>query len=166
MNKIKEMLKSMLLQFGGVQTDKGELTYLGDKQLEVGDEVYLNEKPAPDGDYVTDDKVFEVKYGKVEEIKVKELDDVIPVNLEVEPEKPTEPTEPTEPVEEKDELIEKLEGRVAELEKTLAELVERVGKLETTPVVDPVVEEFDQINKKNSTGNKTVDKYSRIFGSK
>ena len=165
MNKIKEMLKSMLLQFGGVQTDKGELTYLGDKQLEVGDEVYLNEKPAPDGDYVTDDKVFEVKYGKVEEIKVKELDDVIPVNLEVEPEKPTEPTEP-EPVEEKDELIEKLEGRVAELEKTLAELVERVGKLETTPVVDPVVEEFDQINKKNSTGNKTVDKYSRIFGSK
>lgn len=168
MNKIKEMLKSMLLQFGGVQTDKGELTYLGDKQLEVGDEVYLNEKPAPDGDYIADDKVFKVKYGKVEEIKVKEVEDIkpeIPVNLEVEPEKPTEPTEP-ETVEEKDELIKKLEGRVAELEKTLAELVERVGKLETAPVVDPVVEVFDQINRKNSTGNKTVDKYSRIFGSK
>ena len=89
-----------------------------------------------------------------------------PENLEVEPEKPTEPTEPEGKEDGKDDTIEKLEGRIAELEKTLAELVERISKIETTPVVKPVVEEFDQINKKNSTGNKTVDKYSRIFGSK
>ena len=168
-NKIKEMLKSILLQFDGVQTDKGMLTWNGDKQLEVGDEVYLNEKPAPDGDYVVDDKVFEVKNGKVEEIKVKEMEDEKPENFEGEPEKPAESTEPTEPESKedgKDDTIEKLEGRIAELEKTLAELVERISKLETAPVVDPIVEEFDKVNKPKSTGNKTVDKYSRIFGSK
>lgn len=165
MSKIKEMLKSILLSFDGVQTDKGELTYLGDKQLEVGDEVYIDEEPAPDGEYVADDKVFVVKDGKVEEIKDKEVEDEKPEKPEnLEDDKPEVPE--TETVEEKDELIEKLEGRIAELEKTLADLVERISKLETTPIVEPVVDEFEQINKKNSTGNKTVDKYTRIFGSK
>ena len=166
MKSLKEILKNILLQFNSVSTDKGELTYLGDKELQVGDEVYLDEKPAPDGDYVVDDKVFEVKGGKVEEIKVKEMEDEKPENLETEPEKPTEPTEPEGKEDGKDDTIEKLEGRIAELEKTLAELVERISKLETAPVVDPIVEEFDKVNKPKSTGNKTVDKYSRIFGSK
>lgn len=174
MSKIKEMLKSILLQFDGVQTDKGMLTWNGDKQLEVGDEVYLDEKLASDGDYVADDKVFVVKDGKVEEIKDKEVEEEkeTPENLETEPEKPTEPEpeKPTEPEpdkeDDKDDTIEKLETRIAELEKTIADLVERITKIEATPVVDPVVEEFDNMNKKQSTGNKTVDKYSRIFGSK
>ena len=167
-NKIKEMLKSILLQFDGVQTDKGMLTWNGDKQLEVGDEVYLDEKPAPDGDYVVDDKVFEVKNGKVEEIKVKEMEDEKPENFETEPEKPTKPegTEDKPAPDEKDQKITELENKVAELENKLADIIARIEKVESAPVVEPVVEEFDQINKKNSTGNKTVDKYSRIFGSK
>lgn len=165
-NKIKEMLKSILLQFNGVSTDKGELTYLGDKELQVGDEVYLNELPAPDGDYVADDKVFVVKDGKVEEIRDKEVEEETPENLETETTETTE-TETTEDKDpEEDETIKGLETRIAELEKTIADLVERITKIETTPVVDPVVEEFDNMNKKQSTGNKTVDKYSRIFGSK
>ena len=167
-NKIKEMLKSILLQFDGVQTDKGMLTWLGDKELQVGDEVFIDSKVAPDGDYVVDDKVFEVKNGKVEEIKVKEMEDVKPENLETEPEKPTEPegTEDKPAPDEKDQKITELENKVAELENKLADIIARIEKVESTPVVEPVVEEFDQINKKNSTGNKTVDKYSRIFGSK
>lgn len=171
-NKIKEMLKSILLQFDGVQTNNGMLTWNGDKQLEVGDEVFLNETPAPDGDYVADDKVFVIKDGKVEEIKDKEVEEEkeTPENLEKETPEATETetteTTETETVEEKDDTIEKLEGRVAELEKTIADLVERITKIETTPVVEPVVEEFDNVNKSKSTGNKTVDKYSRIFGSK
>lgn len=164
-NKIKEMLKSILLQFDGVQTDKGMLTWNGDKQLEVGDEVYLDEKPAPDGDYVVDDKVFEVENGKVKEIKVKEMEDVKPENLEVEPEKP-EGTEDKPAPDEKDQKIAELENKVAELENKLADIIARIEKVESAPVVEPVVEEFDKVNKPKTTGNKTVDKYSRIFGSK
>lgn len=172
MKSLKEALKSILLQFDGVSTDKGELTWNGDKQLEVGDEVYLDEKPAPDGEYTTDDKVFVVKDGKVEEIKDKEVEEEKPVEEKPEteeleetaPETPETETPETEP--EKDDLIEKLEGRVAELERALAELIERVSKIETAPVAEPVVDEFEQVGKKNPTGNKTVDKYSRIFGSK
>lgn len=170
MNKIKEMLKSMLLQFGGVQTDKGELTYLGDKQLEIGDEVYIDGETAPDGDYTDESgNIFVVKDGKVEEIKDKEVEEEKPVEEKPETEEleetaPETETPETEP--EKDDLIEKLEGRVAELERALAELIERVSKIETAPVAEPVVDEFEQVGKKNPTGNKTVDKYSRIFGSK
>lgn len=173
-NKIKEMLKSILLQFDGVQTDKGMLTWNGDKQLEIGDEVYLDEKPAPDGDYVVDDKVFEVENGKVKEIKVKEMEDEKPENLETEPSEPTEPAEPTEPEskedkpapDEKDQKITELENKVAELENKLADIIARIEKVESAPVVEPIVEEFDKVNKPKTTGNKTVDKYSRIFGSK
>lgn len=165
MSKIKDMLRNILLQFDGVKTDKGELTYLGDKELQVGDEVYLDEKPAPDGDYVAGDKVFVVKDGKVEEIKDKEVEEEkeTPETTETETTE-TETTEDNEP--EKDDTIENLETRIAELENTIADLVERVTKIETTPAADPVVEEFDNVNKSKSTGNKTVDKYSRIFGSK
>ena len=161
MKSLKEALRSILLQFDGVQTDKGELTWNGDKQLEVGDEVYIDEVPAPDGDYVADDKVFVVKDGKVEEIKDKE-----PETPETpETEELEEVVEVAPEVPEKTQEITDLENKVAELEKSIAEIIERVAKLETSPVVEPVVDEFEQINKKNSTGNKTVDKYSRIFGS-
>lgn len=167
-NKIKEMLKSILLQFDGVSTDKGELTYIGDKELQAGDEVYLNELPAPDGDYVADDKVFVVKDGKVEEIRDKEVEDEkeTPENLETETTESTETTETETTEDPEDETIKGLETRIAELENKLADIIARIEKVESAPVVEPVVEEFDQINKKNSTGNKTVDKYSRIFGSK
>lgn len=160
-NKIKEMLKSILLQFDGVQTDKGMLTWNGDKQLEVGDEVYLNELPAPDGDYVVDDKVFEVENGKVKEIQVKEMEDVKPENLETEPEKP-EGTEDKPAPDEKDQKITELENKVAELENKLADIIARIEKVESAPVVEPVVDEFESMNKKLDKTNK----YTRIFGSK
>ena len=160
-NKIKEMLKSILLQFDGVQTDKGMLTWNGDKQLEVGDEVYLDEKPAPDGDYVVDDKVFEVKGGKVEEIKVKEMEDKKHENLEVETEKP-EGTEDKPAPDEKDQKITELENKVAELENKLADIIARIEKVESAPVVEPIVDEFESMNKKLDKTNK----YARIFGSK
>ena len=160
-NKIKEMLKSILLQFDGVQTDKGMLTWNGDKQLEVGDEVYLDEKPAPDGDYVVDDKVFKIKGGKVEEIEVKEMEDEKPENLETEPEKP-EGTEDKPAPDEKDQKITELENKVAELENKLADIIARIEKVESAPVVEPIVDEFESMNKKLDKTNK----YARIFGSK
>lgn len=166
-NKIKEMLKSILLQFDGVQTDKGMLTWNGDKQLEVGDEVFIDSKVAPDGDYVVDDKVFEVENGKVKEIKVKEMEDEKPENLETEPTEPTEPekpegTEDKPAPDEKDQKIAELENKVAELENKLADIIARIEKVESAPVVEPVVDEFESMNKKLDKTNK----YARIFGSK
>lgn len=163
MKSLKEMLKNILLQFDGVQTDKGMLTWNGEKQLEPGDEVYLDEKPAPDGDYVADDKVFVVKDGKVEEIRDKDVEDEKPEDKKEDEKLDSDTTETTEDKEDdKDDTIEKLEGRVAELEKTLADLVERVSKIEATPVVEPVVDEFESMNKRLDKTNK----YARIFGSK
>ena len=54
MSKIKEMLKSILVQLGEVNTDKGILTYDGD--LAVGVEVKNEDgsKPA-DGEYKLED---------------------------------------------------------------------------------------------------------------
>lgn len=166
MSKIKEMLKSILLQFDGLQTNNGMLTWNGEKQLEVGDEVYLDEEPAPDGDYVADDKVFVVKDGKVEEIKDKEVEEEKPENLETETTETAETTETETTEDPEDETIKGLETRIAELENKLADIIARIEKVESAPVVEPVVEEFDKVNKPKTTGNKTVDKYSRIFGSK
>ena len=73
MSKIKEMLKSILVQLGEVNTDKGILTYDGD--LAVGVEVKNEDgsKPA-DGEYkLEDDKVIVVKDGLVDEIKEVEV---------------------------------------------------------------------------------------------
>ena len=74
MSKIKEMLKSILVQLGEVNTDKGILTYDGD--LVVGVEVKNEDgsKPA-DGEYkLEDDKIIVVKDGLVDEIKEAEVD--------------------------------------------------------------------------------------------
>lgn len=93
LNRIKEMLKSMLEVFGDVSTDRGTLIYDGDEEIKVGDAVKLldgenNEVDAEDGDYQTDDKrIIVVKDGKVEEIKDVEEE---PENSEETPEETPE----------------------------------------------------------------------------
>lgn len=75
LNKIKEMLKTMLEVFGDIATDKGTLIYDGDEEIKVGDAVKLldgenNEVDAEDGEYITDDKrKIVVAEGKVESIE-------------------------------------------------------------------------------------------------
>lgn len=163
MRSLKEALKSILMQFDGVSTDKGELTWEGEKQLEVGDSVYLDGEVAPDGEYKTDEKVFVVSEGKVAEVKENEapVEEKVEETLEEEVAEEVAPEVPEKPAE----LVE-LENKVAELEKTIADLMERVSKIENEPVVEPVVDEFEQVRNRKSSGDKTVDKYSRIFGSK
>lgn len=73
LNKIKEMLKTMLQTFGDVSTDKGTLVYDGDEELKIGDAVKLlvneEEVNAEDGEYITDDKKkIVIADGKVESI--------------------------------------------------------------------------------------------------
>ena len=72
--RFKAGLARLLAQFGNVATDKGILAWEGDEDLKAGDEVFIedsegNRTPAPDGDYITTDaKTIRVADGKVAEI--------------------------------------------------------------------------------------------------
>lgn len=147
MSKIKEMLKSILVQLGEVNTDKGILTYDGD--LAVGVEVKNEDgsKPA-DGEYkLEDDKVIVVKDSLVDEIKEVE-DDVIE---EMADEKPQDNVEdkPQDKVEEKPNEVEELKKLIDEHTSLLKELGDRLKALEDlvkelneTPAVEPIEQEF------------------------
>lgn len=73
MSKIKGILKSLLAEFGSIDTNKGVLDYEG--ELEVGAEVKINDEVAADGEYETDDKVIVVAEGKITEIRDKEAEE-------------------------------------------------------------------------------------------
>ena len=147
MSKIKEMLKSILVQLGEVNTDKGILTY--DGNLTVGVEVKNEDgsKPA-DGEYkLEDDKVIVVKDGLVDEIKEIE-DDVIE---EMADEKPQDNVEdkPQDKSEEKPNEVEELKKLIDEHTSLLKELGDRLKTLEDlvkelneTPAVEPIEQEF------------------------
>lgn len=147
MSKIKEMLKSILVQLGEVNTDKGILTY--DGALAVGVEVKNEDgsKPA-DGEYkLEDDKVIVVKDGLVDEIKEVEVD----VIEEMADEKPQDNVEdkPQDKVEEKPNEVEELKKLIDEHTSLLKELGDRLKTLEDlvkelneTPAVEPIEQEF------------------------
>ena len=147
MSKIKEMLKSILVQLGEVNTDKGILTYDGD--LAVGVEVKNEDgsKPA-DGEYkLEDDKVIVVKDGLVDEIKEVETD----VIEEMADEKPQDNVEdkPQDKAEEKPNEVEELKKLIDEHTSLLKELGDRLKTLEDlvkelneTPAVEPIEQEF------------------------
>lgn len=147
MSKIKEMLKSILVQLGEVNTDKGILTY--DGNLAVGVEVKNEDgsKPA-DGEYkLEDDKVIVVKDGFVDEIKEVEVD----VIEEMAEEKPQDNVEdkPQDKAEEKPNEVEELKKLIDEHTSLLKELGDRLKTLEDlvkelneTPAVEPIEQEF------------------------
>lgn len=130
-NRLK--LAKMILRFGTVDTDKGELQYEG--TLEEGLEVFIEENdelvPAPDGEYRASDKVIVVEDGKIASINEIETENDPPIE-----EKPTEeneeleenPTDPTE--EESGDRIAELEAKVTELEAIIAERDARIAELE------------------------------------
>ena len=152
MSKIKEMLKSILVQLGEVNTDKGILTY--DGALAVGVEVKNEDgsKPA-DGEYkLEDDKVIVVKDGFVDEIKEVEVD----VIEEMADEKPQDNVEdkPQDKVEEKPNEVEELKKLIDEHTSLLKELGDRLKTLEDlvkelneTPAVEPIEQEFTKQRK-------------------
>lgn len=152
MSKIKEMLKSILVQLGEVNTDKGILTY--DGALAVGVEVKNEDgsKPA-DGEYkLEDDKVIVVKDGFVDEIKEVEVD----VIEEMADEKPQDNVEdkPQDKVEEKPNEVEELKKLIDEHTSLLKELGDRLKTLEDlvkelneTPAVEPIEQEYSKQTK-------------------
>ena len=132
-----------------------------------------NKVPAMDGEYISDENKIKVEGGTVTEIEAKEAEPEKKAETPAEPEEKKEETmeEPTEqpaeqpeekPAEEpKDDNAEKvaeLENRVADLENKIAELETKLAEIATTPAAAPVVDEFENIKKRETTGDKKLDK--------
>jgi hypothetical protein len=196
LNKIKEMLQSMLMQFSQLSTDKGLISWVGDEELPaVGDSIVIvdeegNEVKAESGEYRADNgKVIIIEDGNVIEIREEEKPVEEPQEepkpeeepaeepseepqeepvAEPEPENEPEPQEePAEPeVDERDARIAELEARVAELEAENDELRARIKELEEKPAGEPASEEFERINKIEKPKDKKLGRLYDIVNAK
>lgn len=148
MNKIKEMLKAVFLEFNTLVTDKADLMWDEDGELLVGYNVYVEKDgekiAAEDGEYKADGKVFVVKDGKIDEIKEPEV------------EKPEEKVE-AEEVAVDDPRFTEFNERIVALENKIIELENKIIELAQTPAGEPVVEEFEKVGVKY-TGDKALDR--------
>lgn len=161
MNKFKEALKKLLVEFGTVKTDKGDFEFDGE-EIEVGVEVTIDGEVAADGDYTAEDgTIYTVKDGKVEAITKPQAEEEEEETVE---ETETETVENTEEVQAEEETVEEEEETVeeetteetnevaelrAELETLKAELEAlkvSVNELLQTPAVDPIAETFAKVN--------------------
>ena len=154
MSKLRDKLAKMLLKFDSISTDKADLFYDHEGELVVGDEVYTyNEAgdrvPVADGEYLSDNIVYDIENSKVTEIKRFETPDPTKEDLEAMPTEPAAPeampeeTPKEEPKE--DPKVATLESKVTELESKVTELVSKVEELASkleTPVVEPIAEVF------------------------
>ena len=175
MSKIKDALKRLLMEFNTLSTDKAELYWEEDTELMVGYKVFVedesgNKVPAMDGEYISDENKIKVAGGTVTEIERREIDDV-PVQVPAEKkedvmEEPAveepkeEPAEqPAEqPKDDNTEKVAELEKKVADLEAKIAELETKLAEIATAPAAAPVVDEFENIKKRGTTGDKKLDK--------
>ena len=180
MNKIKEMLKKLLLEFNSLSTNIAELYWEEDTELMVGYKVFVedesgNKVPAMDGEYISDENKIKVAGGTVTEIERREVDDM-PVNVPAEKkdtmaepvkeepkeepakEEPKEEPAMEEPKDDNTEKVAELEKKVADLETKLADLETKLAEIATTPAAQPVIDEFENIRKVGKTGDKSLDK--------
>ena len=180
MNKLKEMLKKLLLEFNSLSTNIAELYWEEDTELMVGYKVFVedesgNKVPAMDGEYISDENKIKVAGGVVTEIERREVDDM-PVNVPAEKkdtmeepvkeeskeepakEEPKEEPATEEPKDDNTEKVAELEKKVADLETKLADLEAKLAEIATTPAAQPVIDEFENIRKVGKTGDKNLDK--------
>lgn len=165
--KLKVMLRALILKAGEIETDKGRLIYDGDK-LTVGTDVFVEQAngdeieviPAPDGEYEADGKTYVVADGKISEIREPEAEDEPETEMEDEP--AAEPAD-EQPVPDEGQSIEErvaaLESRVAEilegienilnsfasLEGRVEELEAKIARLEE-PAADPIDEKDEDFS--------------------
>ena len=176
MNKLKEMLKKLLLEFNSLSTNIAELYWEEDTELMVGYKVFVedesgNKVPAMDGEYISDENKIKVAGGTVTEIERREVDDM-PVNVPAqkkdtmeepakeEPKKEPAKEEPAkeEPKNDNTDKTAELEKRIADLESKIAELETKLVEIATTPAAQPVMDEFENIKRIETTGDKKLDK--------
>lgn len=154
MSKLRDKLAKMLLKFDSISTDKADLFYDHEGELVVGDEVYTyNEAgdrvPVADGEYLSDNIVYDIENSKVTEIKRFETPDPSKEDLEAMPADPAAPEATPEAAPEEmpkeDPKVATLESKVTELESKVTELISKVEELTAkieTPVVEPIAEVF------------------------
>ena len=156
MSKLRDKLAKMLLKFDSISTDKADLFYDHEGELVVGDEVYTyNEAgdrvPVADGEYLSDNIVYDIENSKVTEIKRFNTPDPAKEDLEAMPADPVAPEAAPEAAPEEmpkempaeDPKVAELESKVTELESKVTELVAKMAELTAkveTPVVDPIAE--------------------------
>ena len=181
-NKIKEALKRLLMEFNNLSTDKAELYWEEDSELMVGYKVFVedeagNKVPAADGEYISDDNVIKVEGGVVTEIEKKEdapeetqeevkedAQEAKEEAMEAVQEEVQETVEETQetpaetPENKEEDKTAELEKRVADLESKIAELETKLVEIATAPAAEPVVDEFEKVTKKSTTGDKKLDK--------
>ena len=173
MSKIKDALKRLLMEFNSLSTNIAELYWEEDTELMVGYKVFVedesgNKVPAMDGEYISDENKIKVAGGTVTEIEKREVDDM-PVNVPAEKKEETmeepvveepkeEPKEEPATEEPKEDKTVELEKRIADLETKLADLEAKLAEIATAPAAAPVVDEFENIKKRGTTGDKKLDK--------
>lgn len=177
MSKIKDALKRLLMEFNTLSTDKAELYWEEDTELMVGYKVFVedesgNKVPAMDGEYISDENKIKVAGGVVTEIEKKEVDDVPaevpaekkedvmeePAKEEPAKEEPVKEEPAEQPKDDNTEKVAELEKKVADLETKLADLETKLAEIATAPAAEPVVDEFENIKKRGTTGDKKLDK--------
>lgn len=176
MSKLKDMIKKLLLEFNSLSTNIAELYWEEDTELMVGYKVFVedesgNKVPAMDGEYISDENKIKVAGGTVTEIEKREVDDM-PVNVPAEKkedvmeepaveepkEEPKEEPATEEPKDDNTEKVAELEKRISDLEAKIAELETKLAEIATAPAAQPVIDEFENIKKRGTTGDKKLDK--------
>lgn len=173
MSKIKEVLKRLLMEFNSLSTNIAELYWEEDTELMVGYKVFVedesgNKVPAMDGEYISDENKIKVAGGVVTEIEKREVDDM-PVDVPAEKKEETmeepvveepkeEPKEEPTVEEPKEDKTVELEKRISDLETKIADLEAKLAEIATAPAASPVVDEFENIKKRGTTGDKKLDK--------
>lgn len=189
LNKIKEMLQTMLMQFSQLSTDKGLISWDGDGELPaVGDSIVIideegNEVKAESGEYRTDNgNIIVIEDGVVTEVREEEKPVEEPVEEPIEKpvEEPmAEPKPQEEPmvepivepvidpdIDEEDAKIAELEAKVKELETENEQLRARIKELEEKPAVEPASEEFERINHIERPKDKKLGRLYDIINAK
>ena len=182
MSKIKDALKRLLMEFNSLSTNIADLYWEEDSELMVGYKVFVedeagNKVPAADGEYISDENVIKVEGGVVTEIEKKEdapeetqeevkedAQEAQEEAMEAVQEEVQETVEETQetpaetPENKEEDKTAELEKRVADLESKIAELETKLIEIATAPAAEPVVDEFEKVTKKSTTGDKKLDK--------
>ena len=183
LNKIKEMLQTMLMQFSQLSTDKGLISWDGDGELPaVGDSIVIideegNEVKAESGEYRADNgNIIVIEDGVVTEVREEEKPVEEPVEepmVEPEPKPQEEPiVEPVEEpiidpdIDEENVKIAELEAKVKELETENEQLRAKIKELEEKPAVKPASEEFERINHIERPKDKKLGRLYDIINAK
>lgn len=162
--RIKEMLRKILAEFGSIATDKGTVIWEGEEELKEGDSVHGideegNSIDLEDGVYITEDQkaitIADNKVVSIEDLEAEVAPAEEPAAEEPQAEENAEeeetPAEEEAPaVDERDQRIADLEAEIARLEEENGALKERIKELEGEPAAEPAAEEFKKTEEKNT----------------